>query len=153
MTLTLALAQTLKVWKQNWSRRHSKKFSLLFSENKTLHFMWIVCWQTIHMKCKILFSLKKCETKIKLSSAAVMISTLQVKFKSESVRISWISLHTISIWMLVTSTRHELQYIVVLPLKYSSKICNTKIYWNSHLGKHEKEIAHTHPETKNCTVI
>ena len=34
-------------------------FFLFFRENKSWLFMWIVCWQTIHMKSQDLFSLKK----------------------------------------------------------------------------------------------
>ena len=40
-------------------------FQLFFRENKTWDFMWIVCRQTIHMKCQILFILKKKQKKKK----------------------------------------------------------------------------------------
>ena len=33
-------------------------FNFFFQKNKTWHFMWIVCLQTIHMKYQVLFSLK-----------------------------------------------------------------------------------------------
>ena len=42
--------------------------------------MWIVCLQTIHMKCQDLFSKKNKKKKyLKVSSAAVVIGTLRVK--------------------------------------------------------------------------
>ena len=58
-------ALTLKAPSKNCSRRHSFFFFFFFffffRENKSWHFMWIVCQadeQTIHVKCQDLFSLK-----------------------------------------------------------------------------------------------
>ena len=80
---------------------------LFFRENKTWNFMWII---TIHMKsqanlCKTLFSLKKKIKKIKVSSAAGVISILRVR--STSIWIFKWSLTVIkdlksSLWKLST---------------------------------------------------
>ena len=50
---------------------------LFYRENKTWHFMWIVCRaDDSHEMISLIFSEKKKKWKIKISSAAVVISTL-----------------------------------------------------------------------------
>ena len=38
-----SVSLTLKAWSKICSRRHSKTFVLFFRENKSWHFMWIIC--------------------------------------------------------------------------------------------------------------
>ena len=64
--------------------RCGKSYFSLFKENKTWHFMWIICLaddshrQMIHMKYQVLFSLKNNKKKIRLSSVTILLSTLKV---------------------------------------------------------------------------
>ena len=69
INLRVGLRLTLKAPSKICSRRHSKKKNFLFfRENKSWHFMWIICQDDLHEMSRLIFSLEK-----KLSSAAVVI--------------------------------------------------------------------------------
>ena len=73
---------TLKVQSKICSRRHSKKFFFFFRENKSWHFMWIVCQaDDSHEMSRFVFPEKNNKKKQQktLSSAAVVIGASRFK--------------------------------------------------------------------------
>ena len=75
---------TLKAPSKICSRQHFEFFFtyyfLFFRENKSWHFMWIICLADDSHEMSRLYSLKK--IKVKLFSAAVVIGTWRVKYHS-----------------------------------------------------------------------
>ena len=110
---------------QNFSRCYSNFFLWLFGENKTWHLFESSAGQMIHMKSQALFSLKKYKiVKIKMFSAAVVISTLSINFLA-SIKFHWNQLgdtvvinFSLTLCMLGKNfTDHIMKYFLIFPRK------------------------------------